>query len=66
MENVFKSTQGTPTGRLSRSEPEIQHLPGTARYNALSRIRHEQRMAADKLSFVNTDFSKLEYRALGL
>ena len=51
----------SPTGRLSRSEPEVQHFPGTPQARAQSR---KLRAAREAGSPELMDFSALELRIL--
>lgn len=45
---------GTPTGRLSRSEPEVQKLPN---------LKHQRRMWPEHPTLMNVDFAAVELRA---
>lgn len=53
------------TGRLSVSQPEVQHFPGTPEALALARKLRQGRDAPTG-QFLALDFSKLESRVLSV
>lgn len=59
-----QSVTHSPTGRLTRSEPEVQFFPGTPQALAQSRKLRAARDAAGASFIIDLDFSETEARAL--
>lgn len=59
MDKIASQTPPSPTGRLTISEPEVQHFPGTAQ-DLAQRRRMKAALAQGNLPLV--DFSSIEDR----